>query len=211
MVNTEDTNAADSENTASAYDEILTESSESHDNDCKTDQNESEFLQECENMLKKMNQEYRERRDELKHIIKLHKIEIKNAEKNKKVKRTKKKQTGFTKSEVVPDGIAKLIGLNKGSVMPRTEVTKEIYKVIQERNLYYTKDKRVLRADNEIMKLFGLSKNVNKCTDPKDKKGFNFYNIQSYIAKCYTEQNNKQTTVIITKKQNQTSRKLNHT
>ncbi len=207
MVNAEDTNAVDSENTASAYDEILTESSESQDNDYKADRNESEFLRECEDMLKKMNQEYKERKNELKHIIKLHKMEIKNAEKNKKVKCAKKKQAGITKSESVPDGIAKLIGLNKGSSMPRTEVTKEIYKVIQDRNLYYTKDKRVLRADNEIMKLFGLSKNVNKCTDPKDTKGFNFYNIQTCIAKCYTEKNNKPIKV----KQNQTSRKLNHT
>lgn len=191
-MNTEDTNAADSENSASVYDEILSESSESQDNNCKPDQNESEFLQECEAMLIKINQEHKERKDELKRIIKLHKIELKNAENTKKVKRKKKKQTGFTRSEVVPDGIAKLIGLNKGSVMPRTEVTKEIYKVIQERDLYYTKDKRVLRADNEIMKLFSLSKNVNKSTDPKDKKGFNFYNLQSYIAKCYNEQDNKQ-------------------
>jgi chromatin remodeling complex protein RSC6 len=165
---------------------------------------EYNFTQAYNDLLKKMNQDHKDQVNELKKLMKQHKVDIKNSH-NKKANSGKKKQTGFTKPEVVPDNIAKLLDLDKGSSMPRTEVTKEIYKVIQSKGLHYADDKRVFRADKELKKVFNLPDSVNKSTDPKDKSGFNFYNLQSYIAKCYNDQNNKKV-----KQKRQVSNKLTH-
>lgn len=144
------------------------------------------FIIKCDEMINKITQDYRANRDAIRELKKQYRQEIKAAKKNSR-KRKANKKTGFTKSEVVPLKLAKLIGVKKGTTMARTQVTKEIYSVIKDRELYYEKDKRVLRADKEIRKVFGLPNSVNKSTDPRDKNGFNFFNIQTYIANCYNE------------------------
>ena len=48
-----------------------------------------------------------------------------------------------------------------------------------------------LTTDDEIRKIFNLSKDVNKSKDATDKNGFNFFNIQKHIAKCYHNEKNK--------------------
>ena len=151
-----------------------------------------EFIIKCDALLEKITQDYRSNRDAIRDLKKQYRHEMKVAKKNCRKRKTSKK-TGFTKSEVVPSKLAKLIGVEKGTTMPRTQLTKEIYAVIKDRGLYYDNDKRVLRADKELRKIFNLSKNVNESTNPHDVDGFNFFNIQTHIALCYNEKGQNKT------------------
>jgi hypothetical protein len=71
--------------------------------------------------------------------------------------------------------------------MSRPEFTKRFYKLLEQRSLYYAEDKRVLRVDKEISNVLKIPMDVNGSIYYKDPKGFNFYNVQKYIAKCYNE------------------------
>jgi chromatin remodeling complex protein RSC6 len=162
---------------------IIDQDDSTGDQSLKNTGKEDPFLLKCEELINKITKNYRSERDEIRELMKLYKKELKN-KKNKK----KNKETGFTKPEIVPEELANFIGIEKGTEMPRTELTKRVYKEIKRRGLFYKNDKRVLRADKEIQKMFKLKDNVNKINDPKDKEGFNFFNLQTYIAKCYNEQ-----------------------
>lgn len=129
---------------------------------------------ECKQMIKKLEV--------------FHNNEInKNIKLKKKKKKKENKPTGFGKLCVVPDKLADLIGIEKGTKMSRPEFTKKFYNLISQKNLYYEGDKRILRVNNEISDALNIPKEVNESKDYKDPKGFNFYNIQKYIAKCYSE------------------------
>lgn len=166
----------------------LVENSDDEGSNSNSDKNRTndEFVENCEVLIDRITKNYKDQRDEIRKLIRQHKTDMRNAKKTTKKKRGNKK-TGFTKPEVVPENLAKFVGLPKGTVMPRTELTKEVYKKIKERKLYYEEDNRVLRADKEIQKLFNLPENVNNSIDAKDKNGFNFFNLQTYIARCYSQ------------------------
>lgn len=160
-----------------------------HDHHCQHNQSadDSDFLLQCDHLLEQLTLDFRSHRNELRKLKKQYRVNIRNAKKGAKRKKTG--NTGFTKPERVPDSIAELISIDKGSEMPRTQVAKEIYRVLNERGLRYEQNKRVLRADKQIKKIFNLPESVNQSTDEKDPHGFNFYNIQTYIAQCYNNQN----------------------
>ena len=153
---------------------------------------ETEFTIKCNNLLDRINKNYREHRDEIKNLIKLHKKEIKLNKKTKPEK-IKREMTGFTKPTIVPDKLVKLFKLRKGCVMSRVELTKLFYKMFKEKNLYYADDKRIFRANNDIKKALNLPDRVNDSIDAHDANGFNFYNIQTYLAECYNDFNKKGT------------------
>ena len=106
----------------------------------------------------------------------------------KKIKKTKPKRnaphklTGFAKPKPVPDKLAKFIGVNAGTELAGPAVTKLVWAQLKEKGLTYEGDKRVFRTNPEISELFNVPKSVNKSTDHKDKTGFNFCNLQKYIA-----------------------------
>lgn len=106
----------------------------------------------------------------------------------KKVKKTKQKRnfphkaTGFAKAKPVPEKLAKFIGVNPGTELTGPQVTKKVWSQLKEKGLTYDKDKRVFRTNAEVSELFNVPKSVNKSTDHKDKMGFNFCNLQKFIA-----------------------------
>ena len=152
----------------------------------KSDINEMihNFDSMCDNILQKITEDYKSQKEEIRKLKLKYHHDVKKAKKVKNQVKIKK-ATGFTKIEPVPDGLARIINVKKGTILSRTQVTKKIYGYIKENNLYYEKNKRVLRADKLLKEVFNLSDNVNKSTFEKDKNGFNFYNIQKYISKCY--------------------------
>ena len=156
---------------------------------------EMEFMKLCDELINKINKNAKEQKNDIRILKKKYKKDIKFALKMKGRKNKGKKKTGFTTDEVVPQKLAKLIGVTYGTKMPRTVLTSKVYNVIKERNLYYDEDKRVLRADDEIRQIFDLPIDVNNSKNAKDQYGFNFFNIQKYIAKCY--QNDKNVNGII--------------
>ena len=149
---------------------------------------DSQFIKACEVLLNKITQNYREQRDEIRELMKLHKKELRANKKNNKYKKNKDK-SGFTKPTPVPDKLAEFLKLEKGCLMSRPQVTALLYDEFKRRNLYYKKDERVIIPDNDVKKLFNLPKDADKSTDAKDKNGLNFYNLQKYIAQCYNDYN----------------------
>ena len=146
------------------------------------------FLTQIDELIDLMNKNRRDEREMCKKLARLYKQEIKTAKKSTRRRRNDKK-TGFTKPETVPANLAKLVSLPEGTEMPRTQLTKRVYSVLRERGLFYEHDERVLRADDDVLKAFNLTKDVNKSTNPKDPDGLNFYNLQRHIANCYNVQN----------------------
>ena len=102
-----------------------------------------------------------------------------------KVKRRKNglnKPTGFVKELDLPKELADLIGVAEGTKISMPAYTKQFYAMLKSKNLLYADDGRVLRANEEIRKVFNLPESVNDSIDHKDKKGFNFYTLQKHIA-----------------------------
>jgi|AntRauTorckE6833_2_1112554.scaffolds.fasta_scaffold58899_2 chromatin remodeling complex protein RSC6 len=138
----------------------------------------------CDNILIKITEDYKSQKEEIRKLKLKYHQDIKKAKKVKTQVKVKK-ATGFTKTELVPYGLTRIINVAEGTILSRTQVTKKVYGYIKQNNLYYEKNKRVLRADSLLKEVFNLSDYVNKSTNEKDKNGFNFYNIQKYISKCY--------------------------
>ena len=162
---------------------------------------DDDFLQRGYALMETMTQNYKDQREELRRLMKQYKHELRNAKKNTKQKKTTA-QTGFTKPTIVPDDLAELVDLEKGSVMPRTELTKEIYRVFKDRGLHYENDKRVLRTDAQIRQVFNLDEAVNNSTEYNDPNGLNFFTLQKHIAKVYNDFETKQNAPAPKKKQN---------
>lgn len=156
--------------------------------------NRDNILKQFDDMLHDLKRDYQDRRDQLRKMKKAYERKL-NKEK-KKVKNNV--NTGFTKKEPVPYKLAKYLGLPKGIDMPRTEVTKKLYAQLKETGLVYEHNKRVLRADKELRNIFNLSEEVNKSTKDNDKKGFNFYNLQSHIKKLYNKEKGVGKTIVRT-------------
>ena len=115
---------------------------------------------------------------------------------NQKMSGKKKsdKPKGFFQESRTPDEITKLLGLEKGTKMKRTDVVKQIHKLLTERNLKYEKDQRVFRVDDDFAIAFGLEKKkVNEQINPRHINSFSQYNLQTHMAKLYKSQNNTDT------------------
>lgn len=164
-----------------------------------SEESESEFTKQCDVILEKLTKNYKEQRDEIRNLIKLHKKELRSIKKQKRT-RISKDKTGFTKPGVIPDKLAEFVGLNKGTEMSRTKLTKLICQEFENRNLYHKKDRRIIVPDDEVKTLFNLPKDADKSNDPKDKNGLNFYNLQKYIAECYNEFNDNPKPALVIKK-----------
>lgn len=183
--NYDDNNSINSTNSISSNNSINSTNSKNN-TDISNDINNLYFIQLCDNLINDINENAKKHKEQIRNLKNLFKKEIKNSIKYKK-KNIKKKNTGFTTNEVVPKVLCDLINVEYGTKMPRTILTKKIYQILKDRNLYYEQDKRILRADDEIKKIFDLSDQVNNSTSCDDEHSFNFYNIQTYIAKCYQD------------------------
>jgi len=152
---------------------------------------ESDFEKQCELLLNKISINYKEQRDEIRNLMKLHKKEMRNIKGNTR-KKSSNNKNGFTKPRCIPDKLAEFVKINKGTEMSRTNLTKLIFQEFQCRGLYHTQDRRIIIPDDDVIKLFNLSKESQKSNNPKDKNGLNIFSIQTYITQLYNEVDNKQ-------------------
>ncbi len=103
---------------------------------------------------------------------------IKESRKNRRSKNSsnrKQVKSGFNKPTPVPTGVASLFDIEEGTLLARTVVTKMIYQYIRDHNLQNPENKREIRPDSKIRKLFLLSKS--------DK--LSFENFQTHMKKLY--------------------------
>jgi len=118
----------------------------------------------------------------LRKLESAHRAEIKSVRKHKQKRNGQHKPTGFAKPQVVPEKLAKFIGIKGGSELTGPEITSAVWKQLKARNLTYEADKRVFRTNKEVSALFNVPATVNSSIDHRDENGFNFCNLQTYIA-----------------------------
>lgn len=151
----------------------------SHQKALNLEENLDSLLLKVENSIKEMKLV----REELKKIKQTYITEQKKLS-DKKAK-LHSEPTGINKQLEIPDKLAHLVGENKGVKMTQAQYTSKFYKnVLEKRGLFLVDNKKVLRADDEILELFNLDPVVNSSTSDKDKNGFNFYTLPKYISRA---------------------------
>jgi chromatin remodeling complex protein RSC6 len=111
----------------------------------------------------------------MKELDRLYYIQTKKLNSYEKQKKKKGLKSSIRKSLPVPKNICVMLDLNQDVLLPRVEITKKIYEYIKTNNLQDESDKRIIKPNDELKKLFNLS----------DDEEVSFLNIQTYIKKAY--------------------------
>jgi chromatin remodeling complex protein RSC6 len=93
------------------------------------------------------------------------------AKADKKRANARTSPSGFAKPTRITDELCAFLGVDKGSELARTEVTKRVNSYVKENSLFDTANKRVILPNATLKKLLG-------CTD--DDK-ITYFNLQSYM------------------------------
>jgi DNA repair exonuclease SbcCD ATPase subunit len=123
-------------------------------------------IKEMNNKIKEMDDKIKEMDDKIIEIDEEHekkemndKIkELDNNHKNIKKKRIVK--SGFAMTHLIPNKLAKFIGVEPGSEITGPEITKRVWNEFKNRGLIYAKDARILRVNDEISKIFNVPMSV---------------------------------------------------
>jgi upstream activation factor subunit UAF30 len=86
--------------------------------------------------------------------------------------------SGFVKPALVSDQLAEFLSRPKGSMVARTEVTREINTYIREQNLQDPKNRRHILPDTKLKKLLALK--------PTDE--LTYFNLQRFISHHFQKQ-----------------------
>tara|TARA_Y100000389_G_C17300552_1_gene432728 strand:- start:87 stop:701 length:615 start_codon:yes stop_codon:yes gene_type:complete len=101
--------------------------------------------------------------------------ELKSAQKSAKKRRTKntnRKPSGFVKPTLITDELAIFLGKESGTLMARTEVTREINSYIREHKLQNPKNGRHILPDKKLGKLLRVGKNDE----------LTYFNLQKFMS-----------------------------
>lgn len=127
----------------------------------------------------------------LKKFYKLVEKDITKASKGRRRVNRERSPTGFGKAGVIPEGLRTLLKIGETVELTRPQVTKMLYKYLDDNNLRDPQDKRIIRTNTALATALGLSaeqmKSINETNDIKGNKGLNFYNIQKYVATLYKD------------------------
>ena len=115
---------------------------------------------------------------------KVAKLQKRVAKEGRKVKKPRvpgaHKNNGFSKPVDVSDELSKFLGLESGTKIARTDVTKGITKYIKEHKLQGVEDKRVINVDAALKKLLsGGEKKLSKDVP------LTYFNLQTYLKRHY--------------------------
>lgn len=107
----------------------------------------------------------------IKNITKISSRVSKNADKSsKRKKNTKSKPSGFEKPTPISDELAIFFGKEIGSLMARTEVSKQIHDYVIQQKLQNTANRRIIHPDPKLKQL--LNVNNDELT---------YFNLQKYL------------------------------
>ena len=119
---------------------------------------------------------------------------VRSAKTKKSSNPGKKRATGFGDKTPLPPEFAKLFNMTEETV-PRTDISKHLHKYLDDNGLKDKKDRRIHRVNPAIQEAFHLTdtqvKYMNNVDSPKDKEGFNFYNVQNFIKTVYDRMGTK--------------------
>jgi chromatin remodeling complex protein RSC6 len=99
------------------------------------------------------------------------KMETKMNKKQKKSNETRK-PCGFAKPSAVSKEMCEFLGLTEGSLASRTQVTKKLIDYIKEKQLQGEKNRRIIRPDDTLYKIFGESAKNEEIT---------YFTMQKYV------------------------------
>jgi len=119
---------------------------------------------------------------------------VRSAKTKKSSNSGKKRATGFGDKTPLPPEFAKLFNMTEETV-PRTDISKHLHKYLDDNGLKDKRDRRIHRVNPSIQEAFHLTdeqvKYMNNVDSPKDKEGFNFYNVQNFIKTVYDRMGTK--------------------
>ena len=115
--------------------------------------------------------------------------EVKAAQKasaKKKRRQGTRTPSGFVKPTLISSELAKFLGKEDGTLMARTEVTKQINAYIKEHNLQDPKNGRIILPDATLVKLL----KVNKGDE------LTFFNLQKYMSPHFAKASSASITAV---------------
>ncbi|QGR53833.1 swib/mdm2 domain-containing protein [Moumouvirus maliensis] len=139
---------------------------------------DEDFDKKAEVIMEKLRQNYLEQKkliNDFRELKATHKKEIKCINKSN-ARSNSGKQTGFNKPEPVPPSLKSLLKI-KEDKLPRSKITNLIYQYFTDNNMYNSKTKKEIIPNSKIRKIFGM----------KDDDVMNFYNLQTWLKKVYSE------------------------
>ena len=118
----------------------------------------------------------------MKTAEKLHAREVKAGGKSKRSAPKKDRApSGFAKATPVPEALRKFLSLKDDIELPRTEVAKQIYAYVRDKNLRDKEDRRIIHPDKTLQKLFSL----------KEGETLDFKNFQKQLSRHYPQSASK--------------------
>lgn len=128
----------------------------------------------------------------LKKVMKAHQKYCKELRKNasksrKRVKdpnKPKRAPSGFAKPTTITNTLCDFLGVEHGTKMARTEVTKKVTAYIKEANLQVQTNKRQFVPDKKLGSILGPLDSVKKDKNGKTdaEKGYTYFNLQKYLS-----------------------------
>ena len=108
-----------------------------------------------------------------KHVVK----ELNNANKiiEKNKNKAKRKPSGFALKTQISDDLCNFMGLPKGDMCARTDVTKFVIKYIKAHNLQNTQDRRIIEPNKELQSLLQVP----------DEEELTYFTIQKYMNRHF--------------------------
>lgn len=102
----------------------------------------------------------------------------KEQEKQKKTKQQRKKTiSGFAKPTKISDQLCEFMGIETGTELARTEVTKYLHEYIKKNSLQVESNKTLIVPDNNLKNLLELEDDVSK--------EIHFFSLQKYMNKHF--------------------------
>ena len=136
-------------------------------------------FQALSSIILNMASQFKEVQSQLKTLQKTHAKEVKALQKRTRKRKNRdgkaKSPSGFTQPTKISDDLATFLGLDKGSEIPRTEVTKKINSYIKEHNLQWEKNKRHIKPDKKLGGLLNVGKGEE----------LTYFNLQTYLKPHY--------------------------
>jgi chromatin remodeling complex protein RSC6 len=105
-----------------------------------------------------------------KEVVKIVKSNVKKT-KTRNTNGAKKTPSGFAKPTKLSDVLCDFLGVEKGTELARTDVTRRINTYIKEHNLQDEKDKRKIHPDLNLSKVLTM----------KPEDNLTFFNLQTYL------------------------------
>lgn len=113
------------------------------DNEKSNDVDTAEFNQKCELLLEKITNNYKEQRDDIKSLMKLW-LKKENEECQEKINELRmSRQKRIYKPTIVPNKLADFVGVDHGTEMSRTKLTKLISDEFKKKEIWVTKKDKI--------------------------------------------------------------------